>query len=663
MLAYIPNLEIGQGRSNTKSANEKQREHHKVLTEAFRELQAVCNAGGFKTILAGKTVVLKFYIAFIIGDTDGHNDLCLHFKKNADCPCRDCHCSLDELSSFKPEHCKPLTLKDIIKTDGEEESLRRISQRYKVLNALYTLPFADRLMGPHGCTPWETLHVFDQGLLQYIVESLHDIFGEKSAGKREKDSFVKLFKVLHNTLKRQSERDFPRRSVRFSPLDGSRITASELRGNCVIFILSFYVKDATLLLSTVFEKWNSQHTGSIGPSVKGCREAWTDLICYEKWVKEENSAGEVIASSTYTANVLTRIKNRFPRRQGTHQWDLQKMHGAFKMGYIQIPKHGNGSCWDSSHGERMHQIFFTRLGYNTQRRFELFATELAERRYEDMTLQTATNHMRDKLMGPGNHDDDDDEKYEEGTSAEGKWNYHDEKIPRSNSFSGMGEYSIQSNGCENGDLDFCLKWKDRDAHVIRKKVHDQLLFGLNLYAKSQRWSSNFQVTGYTSIKKIDVTTAKDVLYRSDTSFRGTPWHDWGLFYFKDTMKPVNSINMGMILGFVRFDTPGFPTPNNKALYPSGIPESVVDREGYVIARCIPGYVDIDKKFVTPVTLLNGNVSIYVIPMEDLIGPVAVVPNIYTEFRSRGEDETWLAIKPYRKWGRHFGNNIEWEQRK
>ena len=70
-------------------------------------------------------------------------------------------------------------------------------------------------------------------------------------------------------------------------------------------------------------------------------------------------------------------------------------------------------------------------------------------------------------------------------------------------------------------------------------------------------------------------------------------------------------------------------------------------------------MNIDKEFITPITLLKGNASIYVIPMKDLIGPVAVVPNIFTEFRSRDEDETWLVVKPYRKWGRHFGKNIQW----
>ena len=94
-----------------------------------------------------------------------------------------------------------------------------------------------------------------------------------------------------------------------------------------------------------------------------------------------------------------------------------------------------------------------------------------------------------------------------------------------------------------------------------EKVHDQLLFGLDLYANAEGWKSGLSVTGYTSIKKMDVTTSKEVQYRSDTNYRGTPWHDWGLFYFEDSTKPPQTVNMSLILGFVRFNTPGFPTPN------------------------------------------------------------------------------------------------------
>ena len=49
-------------------------------------------------------MVLKFFIQFIIGDTAGHNDLCLQYQTNAEQPCRTCHCIRDKLSAFDSSH-------------------------------------------------------------------------------------------------------------------------------------------------------------------------------------------------------------------------------------------------------------------------------------------------------------------------------------------------------------------------------------------------------------------------------------------------------------------------------------------------------------------------------------------------------------------------------
>ena len=107
VLAYVPNLDIGQGRSNSKNATVKQREHHQVLSLIFTELQSICKRGGIKTKIGGRNVILKFFIQFVIGDTAGHNDLCLQFQTNAEKPCRTCHCSKLSLIKFDVEPCKP----------------------------------------------------------------------------------------------------------------------------------------------------------------------------------------------------------------------------------------------------------------------------------------------------------------------------------------------------------------------------------------------------------------------------------------------------------------------------------------------------------------------------------------------------------------------------
>ena len=68
---------------------------------------------GVKTTLGGKTVVLTFFVLFVVDDTVGHNDLCGNFQNNTMCPCRCCHCKLKQLSKLNSLQCKPVAMYDI----------------------------------------------------------------------------------------------------------------------------------------------------------------------------------------------------------------------------------------------------------------------------------------------------------------------------------------------------------------------------------------------------------------------------------------------------------------------------------------------------------------------------------------------------------------------
>ena len=148
---------------------------------------------------------------------------------------------------------------------------------------------------------------------------------------------------------------------------------------------------------------------------------------------------------------------------------------------------------------------------------------------------------------------------------------------------------------DGDDVEFSLTWKDRDTQAISKEVDEQLLFALIGYAKANSWNQTFAITGYTSISKLDLTTNTNQTYRSDPNYRGKKWQDWGLFNFEDDSKPENTVNAGLILGFIKFDTPGFPSPRNIESYPDGVPQMSVDRTSYVVACCSPNYHNVDKK--------------------------------------------------------------------
>ena len=97
-----------------------------------------------------------------------------------------------------------------------------------------------------------------------------------------------------------------------------------------------------MLLSRVFAKYNAKKGGTVGPTVEGCHQAVELMLCYEKWIMEDKPVGEVLESAKRAGEALKMTTRRFPRRESTLQWDLQKSHGMIKMETTQQIRHGIG---------------------------------------------------------------------------------------------------------------------------------------------------------------------------------------------------------------------------------------------------------------------------------------------------------------------------------
>ena len=201
-------------------------------------------------------------------------------------------------SSLSGRAPKYPNVKDIVNTNGNYHKLKAISQRYHVPNALYFLPFADRIMGVNECTPWEILHTINIGLQTYKVESFHDIIGEKDAGRLENTLYNQYYRIISRYMNQQSERDFPVQSSGADYTANTCMTAREYCGNQVVFLISCYVTDVKVLLERVFSKHNSTRSGIDGPLIKGCADAVESLLCYKKWIMEDKPVREVIAVTT-----------------------------------------------------------------------------------------------------------------------------------------------------------------------------------------------------------------------------------------------------------------------------------------------------------------------------------------------------------------------------
>jgi hypothetical protein len=71
--------------------------------------------------------------------------------------------------------------------------------------------------------PPELLHTSGSGLIMYIFESLRDQIG----GGKDRDFIDKQHIQISSLLKRQSEQDFPRGSMRNGLIDGTKCQSSE----------------------------------------------------------------------------------------------------------------------------------------------------------------------------------------------------------------------------------------------------------------------------------------------------------------------------------------------------------------------------------------------------------------------------------------------------
>ena len=96
-----------------------------------------------------------------------------------------------------------------------------------------------------------------------------------------------------------------------------------------------------------------------------------------------------MASEEKVKEVLGTLKKRFPRREGTQQFNLQKMHGAFKMAKIHPCCLGSSDETNSSYGKRMHHFFTTMVGYQTQQKTHDFAQQVATCYYDVFAIDKA----------------------------------------------------------------------------------------------------------------------------------------------------------------------------------------------------------------------------------------------------------------------------------
>ena len=124
----------------------------------------------------------------------------------------------------------------LLKQIDEDIALTRFKEisRYPISNALTKkyMPLSDVLHGPYCMMPPELLHTSGSGLIKYMLQSMQFYIGETKL----RDDIDKMHIRVLLDVKRQSDRDFPRGSMRNGIIDDTKCQSEERKGNLFLLL-------------------------------------------------------------------------------------------------------------------------------------------------------------------------------------------------------------------------------------------------------------------------------------------------------------------------------------------------------------------------------------------------------------------------------------------
>ena len=624
-LGYIPNLSYGKGTSNKTAAKDKIQDEHDCLSFVLHSLKKIHKTNGFDCTVLGKTVRVKVWIHFFIGDTEGNNKLVGQFPGNREGvkrPYRDCECGYHDLSDPNPQ-CKYRTLDELRVAkrrkrndeDGGKEYYQSRSM-YDIVNALLdkNLPLSDIVHGLYKLFPPELLHTSGSGLIMYIFESLRHQIG----GGQDRDIIDQLHIDISNIIKRQSERDFPRGSMRNGLIDGTKCQSSERKGNLFRLLCIAYTSSGSAVLKR---------------SLKLSDRRWKQFIEFlklylsmEEWFHDANNKSEVRCAREEIAKVLRSLQQFFPRKENTNGYNLPKMHGMTKMQeYMML--FGSGINFYGGPGESAHKQFIKIPGQRTQRRVREFAQQTALQYHNMMVSGYAAEECLFEMNSCKQYGGDND-KMESTTQLE----------DMSISLTGRYDFVVTEQVLQimESQKTVEVKWtfddgkrnKTNGNHHLHKDFVKMLCHRLQT-------SVGTNVTGYT--KALISCSGIRTAFYAHPSFHGSKWYDWALVHFEEQDDQDNAVEThypSRILGYVSID---------------GKQEAAIQCSSKPII-----WNTVERNFVVQFKLgTDFNISFVTVPIDALVHPLCVFPDNIDE-----ECNTFYVVLPKRNWSRYFGDRIE-----
>jgi hypothetical protein len=340
-------------------------------------------------------VVLHPFIPFIIGDTEGHDGLCGHYKSRTGGVaqlCRACECPTMVCGYSKARDYarrKPKIINKLVREKKFPE-LRAMSQQY-LNNAFDNVRLGmhnDR--GIFGACPGEILHLILIGWFRNVIDSFFIQISKDSVPSKKYDT---LLLDINKWLRRQSDRNVPSTSTKKGFSSTAKIPGHEYAGCLFVMLISFYTsrfreifKKARASLKVSDKDKALSHPGF----VKDWRTLVSSLLEWHAWLKQPEIRRTSVVKSVYaTSHLMRLLRYVAPRLTGGMKSNTIKTHLVLHI-HEDILNFGVPEVMNSSYAESGHITICKDTTRNTQKQSQTFTVQAALRYVENLAINRAS---------------------------------------------------------------------------------------------------------------------------------------------------------------------------------------------------------------------------------------------------------------------------------
>jgi hypothetical protein len=340
---------------------------HRCLDVLLSGLVMAQRSGGLTTPVLradGSSIELCFKVplCFIIGDVEGHDELCARYGSHQSHRlCRECDCLT--ASSDNPDiNCRYIKSSFLseLRRVNDIETLKSFSF-HNVNNAFDNVCFGANEFGIHRATPTEVLHSIQKGWYLYALEGFYQGMG----GQSIRNFLERLVTRVSADCAHQSDRNMPRLKFSNGIQSYANLQAHETTGVLLLIIIALHCKigwDNTRTDPTTSNSFARSHHCNVRV-IKDYRNLFELLLCMEQWLKLPTVSKDIVtpigghfSDSPAKSAIRIAVKkfiDTVNRKEGMGM-KLTKTHSLLHVP-DDVLMFGSGKNWDSGPSESNHK--------------------------------------------------------------------------------------------------------------------------------------------------------------------------------------------------------------------------------------------------------------------------------------------------------------------